>query len=201
MGATLGVGIGAAAPAAGRPGRRAPIVAWPIAACSADLTAIAEAAQADAPGLQRVSPTPGAMLPDAGPSMLGVAQGAVTGTGGPGRTALVDALGARDVATGQRITGEVNRTFGPARVPSQVQEGIRGAQQALGPQYEAALAKARAVDTQRWRAISETQIINERGQAQAAMRQVRGMLDVPGNPATRPASGRHAADPALRSMA
>ena len=205
MGATLGVGIGAAAPAAGRLAEGAYRGLANRGVFGGPSRQIAEAAQADAPGLQRVLQTSGAMLPDAGPSMLGVAQGAVTGTGGPGRSALVESLRARDAATGQRITGEVNRTFGPAPVPSQVQEGIRGAQTALGPQYEAALANARAVDTRTLARDLETQIIDERGPAQAAMRQVRGMLDVPGNPGNldpHPGamlSARHAIDGMIAS--
>ena len=182
MGATLGVGIGAAAPAAGALGAGAYRGLANRGMFGAPSGQIAQAAQADAPGLQRIATTPGAMLPDAGPSMLGVAQGAVTGTGGPGRTALVDALRARDVATGQRITGEVNRTFGPAPVPSQIQTGIEAAQAALSPQYQAAIARAKAVDTSALAKDLETQIVDTRGPAQAALRQVRTMLDVPGNP-------------------
>ena len=182
MGATLGIGIGAAAPAAGALGEGAYRGLANRGIFGGPSRAIAEAAQADAAGLQRVATTPGAMLPDAGPSMLGVAQGAVTGTGGPGRTALVDALRARDMATGQRITGEVNRTFGPAPVPSQVNTGIEAAQAALSPQYTAAIARAKAVDTSALARDLETQIVDTRGPAQAALRQVRTMLDVPGNP-------------------
>ena len=207
MGATLGVGIGAAAPAAGTVAAGAYRGLANRGMFGGPSRAIAEAAQADAAGLQRVATTPGAMLPDAGPSMLGVAQGAVTGTGGPGRTALVEGLRARDVATPQRITGEINQTFGPAPVPSQVEEGIRGAQRALGPQYEAALARARAVDTSALARDLETQIINERGPAQAAMRQVRAMLDIPTNPGNldpHPGamlSTRHAIDGMIASNA
>jgi DNA topoisomerase VI subunit B len=52
----------------------------------------------------------------------------------------------------------------------------------LGPQYEAALNNARAIDNTGLARELETRIINSRGPDQAALRQVRAMLDIPTNP-------------------
>ena len=60
--------------------------------------------------------------------------------------------------------------------------GIEAAQAALSPQYQAALARAKAVDTRALALDLETQIVDARGPAQKALQQVRTMLDVPGNP-------------------
>jgi hypothetical protein len=182
MGATFGAGTGAAA-ATAAPAATGAYRALANRGYFGELPSpMIRAAEADAAGLRQVAGTPGAMLPDAGPSMLGVAQGAVTGTGGPGRTALVEGLRARDIAAGGRITGELNQTFGPSPVPSQVEAGVRGRMQDLGPAYDRALANARAVDTSALAQDLEALAINSRGEAQTAVQQVRRMLDVTGNP-------------------
>jgi hypothetical protein len=141
---------------------------------------IADAANADISGLRNLPP--GGMLPDAGPSMQGVAQGAVTGTGGEGRTALVTALENRDAGAGQRIQGTVDALYGPAPVPSRLEAGVRQQMANMGPAYDAVLNQAKAVDTEPAANWLQTQITNERGQAQSALKQVRGMLDIPDNP-------------------
>lgn len=182
MGSALGLGIGTGAPVAGR-------------AVSGGYEALANrgyfggpprplirAAEADAPGLANIAGTPGAMLPDAGPSMLGVAQGAVTGTGGPGKTALTTELTTRNVGSPGRITGELNQIFGPAPVPSYVESGVRDRMRQLGQAYDQVLSNARAVDTRPLAQDLEALAINSRGEAQAAMTRVRNMLDVTGNP-------------------
>ena len=69
----------------------------------------------DAARLRTIPDTPGAMLPDAGPSMQGVAQGATLGTGGEGKTLLESRLRARDVGTGDRIAQTTDQTFGHRR--------------------------------------------------------------------------------------
>jgi hypothetical protein len=153
------------------------------AASKAELPrALEEAATADRAGIAQL---PGygseAMLPDAGPAMRGVAQGAVLGTGEEG-AALKGALQARDEGTTARVTGALNQTLGPDPVPSGVQTGIREAQRALRPQYEAVLNNAQAIDTAPIAQHIENGIQLTRGDAQQTLRAVRGMLDVPGNP-------------------
>lgn len=182
MGGILGAGIGAAAPVIGQVGGAAYRAAADRGFFGGIPRVLADAGQADAAGLRNLPNIPGAMLPDAGPSMVGTAQGARTGAGGPGKTALTDALTTRNTAQGQRITGDIDRTFGPAPVPSQIEAGIRDNMGNMGPLYEAALNNARAIDNTALARAIETQIVNTRGDAQAALRQVRSMLDIPTNP-------------------
>lgn len=145
--------------------------------------ALRAAAQADEAGL-RALPTmgPEAMLPDAGPSMLGLAQGAATGNG-PGKSQLVSALKARDAGTGERLAGVVDDAFGPAPIPSRLDAAIRTEQRAVSPIYEQALADAKAVDTRPIADYIESTIPNMRGPARAALEQVRSDLNIPGNAA------------------
>jgi hypothetical protein len=140
------------------------------------------AAQADEAGLRALpSMGPEAMLPDAGPSMLGLAQGAATGNG-PGKSALVNALRERDAGTGQRLANVVEQSIGPAPIPSRIEAGLVQGRRALSPEYERALEGARAVDTAPLAAQLETLAVDARGPALRALREVRTMLDIPGNP-------------------
>ena len=143
---------------------------------------LAAAAQADAPGLNWVAQTPGAMLPDAGPSMQGLAAGSVPGAGGPGKSALITALRERNAQAGQRITGDIDTAVGPAPTPSYVEASVRGRMQDLSPAYDAVFARARAIDPTPIGDFLTNQISTTRGPAQAAMRQVREMLQLPDAP-------------------
>jgi len=181
MGGILGAGIGAVAPAVGAVGGAAYRAAANKGFFGGVPRALADAGTADAAGLRNIPNTPGAMLPDAGPSMLGVAQGAV-GTEGRGTSALINNLTTRNTQQGARITGELDRTFGPAGIPEDIATGVRGRMGELGPQYEAALNNARAIDNTALARDIETRIINSRGDSQAALQRIRGMLDIPTNP-------------------
>lgn len=170
--------------------------------------ALRAAAQADEAGLRALpAMRPEAMLPDAGPSMLGLAQGAATGNG-PGKTALVTALRERDAGTGQRLARVVDDAIGPAPIPSQVETGLAASRRSLGPDYEAALDGARSVaptqpgNTPYWGFPSETaprvpgssaqastatvadsidtRIVDARGPVRSALEKARDMLNVYG---------------------
>ena len=142
---------------------------------------VARAAQVDPAGLRAIASTPGAMLADA-PAMTALAQGAVPGTTGPGKHDLVQALRERQRTQASRITGDIDRTFGPAPIPSHVEAGVRERMQDLGPDYDAVFARARAIDTTPVNDFLTNQISTTRGPAQAAMRQVREMLQLPDAP-------------------
>lgn len=140
------------------------------------------AAMADEQGLRNLPQLgPEAMLPDAGPAMLGLAQGAGTGTGA-GRTALARALQSRDAGTPQRLAQSLEKNFGTAPTPSRIEAGLSADRAYAGQGYAPVLEKARAVDTQNLANHLETEFVNSRGASQRAVRQVRGMLDIPGNP-------------------
>ena len=143
-------------------------------------TALARAVEADRPGVENMFDLgPEAMLPDTGPSVRVLAQGAATGTG-PGRSALVNALRLREEQTIPRMTAERQRILGPAPVPGQVAEQLDEARAALGPGYERAFARARAVDPEPVAHWIEAQIVNTRGPTQAALRDVRNALNITG---------------------
>ena len=134
------------------------------------------AAQADEAGLRNLpSMGPEAMLVDAGPSMLGLGQGAATGTG-PGRSQLVNALMKRDQETGTRLAQTLDREIGPSPIPSRVEAGLEQGRQALSPQYQAVLQGAAPADMRPLAQQLEAIATVERGPAQRAARQVREML-------------------------
>jgi hypothetical protein len=187
-GGMIGGGMGAAAPIVGAGARAAyrsgsaffgPRVEGTGRGASALLRG---AAMADEPGLRTLGQVPGpAMLPDAGPAMLGLAQGAGTGTG-PGRSLLVNNLRARDQTTAQRLAQTLNGEFGPAPIPSRVEAGLSGDRAFVGQEYAPLFENARAVNTQGLANRLEAAAVNARGPEQAALRDVRAMLDIPGAP-------------------
>ena len=182
MGGILGAGVGAVAPAIGTAAGAAYRAVADRGFRGGVPAHLAQAAQADAAGLRALPNTPGAMLPDAGPSMLGVTQGSVTE--GPGSSALISNLTARNTASPQRITADIDRTYRPAPVPSHVEAQVDAKMRAMGPAYEQVFQNARAIDNRPLALWLEGQIGNERGAAQAALANVRRMLDVPTNPGT-----------------
>lgn len=147
--------------------------------------ALARAAQTDRAELEAIARGdlgPRAMLTEGGPSMLGTAQGATPGGAGPGRAALINALTARNLEANPRILGEINQAVGPARTPSIVQQQVQRDIDTLSPRYDRAYESARAIDNTNLADWIGGRIGSTRGPAQGALRDVRGMLDVPGNP-------------------
>lgn len=179
----LGVGLGAVFPVAER-GLSA--VARALMASDAD-----RAAATIATGLERdrVDPRnlpalmqnfgPDAMLIDAGPNMSRQG-GAIASLPGEGQTLVRDALVQRNLGTNARIQGDVNQVLGPAPIPSRLAAEIDANRKALSPFYEQALEGARAVDTEGVALTLDSMIVNEKGAAQAAARQIRNMLNVTG---------------------
>jgi hypothetical protein len=139
------------------------------------------AAQADEAGLRALPGMgPEAMLVDAGPAMKGLGQGAATSTGEGAR--LGTTLKARDDGTVRRLEAALDDTIGRAPTPSRVEAQLSGDRAFMGQEYEPLMQNARAVNTQGLADHLDTLAINLRGPAQRAVRQVREMLDIPGNP-------------------
>lgn len=128
---------------------------------------------------------PQAMLADAGINLQQQA-GAIAATPGPGQKLLADTLKARQAGANGRIVSDVDNILGPAPVPSRVDAGIQANQGALSPEYEQALAGARAVDTAPIAEGLDAQAVNLRGPAQKAVQRVRTMLNVAGEDALDP---------------
>lgn len=137
-------------------------------------------AQADEAGL-RALPHMGdeAMLVDAGPSFLGLGQGAGTGIGS-GKTQMVEALRTRDAGTGLRLAQTLDEQLGPAPIPSRLDAGIRANQKALSPAYEAAFDGSQRVDTDAIAGFLESAAVNRRGSAQTAAGELRKSLNITG---------------------
>jgi len=194
-GAAMGGGIGAGLPIAGRAASGAyrgaqafigPRVGNTSAGASAMLRA---AAQADEQGIRQLAGMGDeAMLVDAGPAMLGLGQGAGTGTGS-GRTALVNALKARDANTVPRINRDLEAQIGPAPRPSQIEAEIAANVENVRPQYNGPFDQARAVNTQAIAEELDAAAINLRGPAQQAVRRVREYLNIPGEQVLDPNPG------------
>lgn len=156
LGAGLGAVVGGAIPAAGK-ALGAAYNAGANAlrgradgmsrAASGHLT---EALAADTPQAVQAkvaSLGPQGMLADAGPAMLGKAQGASLNSD-EGRSVLQGALTTRNEGTNQRIMGDVNRALGPAEDPQTVTNFIRDHRAAVdNVAYPAALTNAPEVKT------------------------------------------------------
>lgn len=88
-----------------------------------------------------------AMLADAGPALLGKAQGASLNSD-DARTKLANALLGRSKGANARLNADVNSALGPAEDPQLVTNGILTHRSAVDAQnYEPALQNAPAVDT------------------------------------------------------
>lgn len=174
-----GFGFGAAAPAVGAAVGR---VADTVSNFGSGIPRkLQQAARADEAGLRTLPP--GGMMPDAGPNMLGTAQGAAVGQS-TAAGQLRQVLTERNQQTGARVRGDVDATFGPAPVPSRVVSAIEDDLQALSPHYERVLnsPNVRAVDTSELANNLQVLIQNRRGAAQSEARSVLQMLEIPGAP-------------------
>lgn len=181
-GAEIGAGIPVVGSLAGAAYRAAaPFVGPRVEGAGRGASALLRgAAIADESGL-RAMPRMGqeAMLPDAGPAMLGLAQGAGTGTG-PGRSALINALKDRDLGTAQRLAQSLDDNFGKAPIPSRVEAEIGGNLKATGAGYDAPFESAGNVDTREIYKFLGGATTDLRGPAQKVARQVREFLHIPG---------------------
>jgi hypothetical protein len=142
---------------------------------------------------------PDGVLADLGPNLQAQA-GAVATTPGAGQKTVVDTLRARQVGAPDRLRTELDTTLGPAPVPSEVKAGLTEAQKALSPEYTAALASAKPVDTAALAKSLDEAIPTLRGDAQTAVTGVRKMLNkTGGEPVTDPVAIISAEmDPAAR---
>lgn len=137
------------------------------------------AVQADTPqaiqaNLDRFGPN--AMLADAGPALLGKAQGATLNSD-VGRSTLVSALKQRDAGTNSRIIGDVERALGPAEDPQTVTNAIRATRSAVDDtNYTKAFNSAPPVDTTGILAQLGPAIGNSVGMENKALTNLRGML-------------------------
>jgi hypothetical protein len=121
---------------------------------------------------------PDAMLADVSPEWQMVAGGAAARPGS--RETVVGALTERDAGKNQRLANDLNRTLGPAEVPSEVDAGIRGGQEALGDNYRGVFQGARAIDSQPLADHLDASLVNLRGASRQAVERVRGWLNIPG---------------------
>lgn len=122
---------------------------------------------------------PEAMLLDASPSFMGRAQGLAVRP--ETREAITSAVTERNLGKNARLATDLDAAIGPAPIPSQVEAGLAARRTALSPEYQTVMQGAQAVDTSALAAQLEAGAINARGPAQKALRDVRSMLDVPGN--------------------
>lgn len=124
-----------------------------------------------------------AVLADLGPNLQAHA-GALATMPGEAKSVIADKLVPRTAGKNARIIDDTDAILGPAPVPSKVEAGIRDGQRTLGPSYGEAFRGARAVDTTAIANDLDSAIVNMRGDAQKALKHVRQMLDVYGEPGT-----------------
>lgn len=178
-GQLIGKGIGAAVDYAGRPAASAlqGFSRDALARISKALTADGLTPEAAAQRLAQLGPD--ATLADLGPNLQQTAAGLVAKPG-EARGIVQNAMRGREAGASGRIAQALDDTIGPAPVPSQVDAGLRASQRSLGPAYDDALSSASAVDTQPIANALDSQVVNLRGEAQAAVQRVRSMLNVHG---------------------
>jgi hypothetical protein len=158
-----------------------------------EMTAVIKAMQADglSPSVinQRLAAMGDEAMPmDLGPNLRQMA-GTIAAEPGPGQQIIRSAVGARDAGASQRITSMLDDTLGPAPIPSRVDASIRANQRNLSPAYQQAFRDARAVNTQGVANELDSAIVNLRGEAQSALRNVRQMLNVHGTDVLDPHPG------------
>lgn len=122
---------------------------------------------------------PEGMLADLGPNTQGKAA-ALAALPGRGQEMMRSALEARQAGANGRIGNVVDETMGRNVIPSAIDDAIETGQRDIGQLYGEAFQDARAVDTRPIAEGLESQIVNLRGEAQRAMRQVRDMLNIHG---------------------
>lgn len=142
-------------------------------------TTVADPARRAAMEAEMKTLGPDAMLADVSPHWTGIAHGAATHPNQ--RDTVVNALVKRDDARNQRLGADLDRTLGPAPVPSHVEAGLKENRKALGPEYDAVMANAKSVDTQDLADNLDAMVVNLRGPGQGAARKVRDMLNVVGD--------------------
>lgn len=119
---------------------------------------------------------PDATLADAGPALLGKAQGASLNSD-EGRSVLQGALTARNEGTNQRIIGDVNRALGPAEDPQTVTNAITAHRSAVdNAAYPAALDNAPPVKTAPILQQLEDMIPRSVGSEKKALTNLRDMM-------------------------
>lgn len=169
----LGAGIGAAGSGIANalqsvPGISRAAVPHLVSALQADT---APTVQAE---ITRLGPT--AMLADAGPALLGKAQGTALNSD-EARSTLATALKSRDVATNQRIAGDVNQALGPAEDPQIVRDAIIAHRQSVdNVAYPAALDNAPPVKTADILSQLDDMIPRSVGMEKKALTNLRGMM-------------------------
>jgi hypothetical protein len=132
---------------------------------------------------------PDATMADAGPALLGKAQGAVLNSD-EARAEIVNTLTNRNTATNQRIMGDVNRALGPAEDPQTVTNAIREHRSTVDAQnYGRALGpSAPPVDTSSVLTRLGPMIGQSEGMERRALQNVRDMLMTENNGALVPQS-------------
>jgi hypothetical protein len=137
-------------------------------------------------GFRRLGPE--AMPADVSPEWQGVAQGVAARPGS--REEVINPLTQRAARGGEEVRASMNREFGPAIPPSDIEADLAAQRRVVGPQYDAAMANATAVPTRDIADILDAGVINYRGDAQKALRAARRDLTLVGtdeldpNPAT-----------------
>lgn len=190
-GAKYGALIGGALPIAGKAIGKAYETVEPLVRGQArDLPrgaggVLASATSADRAGLDAVKQLgPDAMLADAGPSFLGIAQGVATRPG-EGRSALVNAVTERNQGRTGRLAADTAENLGPARSPIEATQELAATRAAkTNPAITKALAEAGPVDVSEVVGLIEKRMPRAEGAEKAALQRVLGFLvEAPAVPA------------------
>jgi hypothetical protein len=159
--------------------------------------------------LQKITDLGGAGQPtmpmDINPNLLQEGQRIVARGGGPGRTTITNRVADRAEATPQRVKADVTAELGPATSPTQYEAQIKAGQQALSPEYKAALQSpgVKPVDAQAIDAALQNAISKTVGDTEAALTKVAGFIrDKNGALSTDPEkalAARHEIDQIMKS--
>jgi hypothetical protein len=140
---------------------------------------LVDALKADGPAAVQAKVSelgPDAMLADAGPALLGKAQGASLNSD-EGRSVLANALTARNEGTNARISGDVNKALGPAEDPQTVTNAIKARRSEVDSvAYPKALDNAPEVKTGNMLTQLDDMIPRSVGMEKKALENLRGMM-------------------------
>lgn len=120
---------------------------------------------------------PSGMMMDLGPNLQRQA-GALAATPGAQQKTIRDAVVSRADATKVRVGQQLDDTLGKSPIPSRIEAEISANKEGLSPLYDAALSGAKPVETRPLADDLEKLIRTSRGAVQGHLRDIRRMLDV-----------------------
>lgn len=137
---------------------------------------------------QRLADSPDLRIADLGPNLQGQTA-ALANLPGANNQTIRTALEARNAGSTARVADALNANLGPRVIPSQADAAVKAGQRLVGEGYEEVMKNASAVDTKPLADMLDSSTANLRGPEQAAVKDVRSFLNIPGTDVLDPHPG------------